>query len=45
MSKEGYTSGELSTIIRFGIDIVPEENNIIGIEYSGHWCRDTKTII
>jgi hypothetical protein len=37
MIKEGYNCGELSTTIRFGADIVPEENEDDGLTYRGWW--------
>ena len=37
MIKEGYTSGELFTSVRFGKDIVPEEDEEDGLTYSGSW--------
>ena len=37
MIKEGYTSGELSTSVRYGKDIVPEEDEEDGLAYSGWW--------
>lgn len=37
MIKEGYYSGELSTSVRYGVEIVPEENPEDGLTYSGHW--------
>ena len=35
--KEGNTSGELLTLVRFGKDIVPEEDEENGLYYSGWW--------
>jgi hypothetical protein len=37
MIQEGYYSGELFTTVRFGKDIVPEENEDDGLSYSGWW--------
>lgn len=37
MIKEGYLEGELSTLVRFGKDIVSEENEEDGLTYSGYW--------
>lgn len=37
MIKEGYNQGELNTNVRFGKDIVPEEDKDNGLEYSGWW--------
>jgi len=37
MYKEGYTSGELSTSVRYGKDLVPEEDEEDGLTYSGWW--------
>jgi hypothetical protein len=44
MIKEGYTSGELSTSVRFGKDEVSEEDEENGLTYSGWWSLSTKTI-
>ena len=35
--REGYHSGELSTSVRFGQEIVPEEDEDDGLNYSGWW--------
>ncbi len=40
MIKEGYCSGELYTTVRFGKDIVPEEDIENGLTYSGSWSCD-----
>ena len=37
MIKEGYHSGELITSVRFGKDVVPEEDEDEGLTYSGWW--------
>lgn len=37
MMQEGYYQGELSTSVRFGKDIVLEEDEEDGLEYSGWW--------
>ena len=37
MIKEGYYEGELSTSVRFGKDIVPQEDEDDGLTYSGWW--------
>lgn len=37
MIQEGYYSGELSTSVRYGSDIVPEEHPEDGLTYSGSW--------
>jgi len=37
MIKEGYYQGELCTFVRFGKDIVPEEDENDGLTYSGWW--------
>lgn len=42
MLKEGYTSGELFTSVRFGKDEVPEEDKDDGLTYSGWWSINTK---
>ena len=34
---EGYNSGELSTSVRMGRDVVPEEDDDDGLTYSGWW--------
>lgn len=37
MIKKDYTQGELSTSVRYGKDIVPEEDEEDGLNYSGWW--------
>lgn len=37
MIKEGYYEGELSTSVRYGKEIVPEEDEQNGLSYSGWW--------
>ena len=37
MHKEGYCSGELFTSVRFGKEIVPQEDQEDGLSYSGWW--------
>jgi len=37
MVKEGFWCGELRTTVRYGKDIVPEEDEDNGVEYSGEW--------
>ena len=37
MMKEGYNQGELHTSVRFGKDVVPEEDEDEGLTYSGWW--------
>ena len=37
MLGEGYYQGQLSTTVRFGRDIVPEEDEEDGLNYSGWW--------
>lgn len=37
MIKEGYYQGELSTSVRYGKDVVPEEDEEDGLTYSGWW--------
>ena len=37
MVKEDYLSGELSTTVRYGKDVVPEEDEANGLSYSGWW--------
>lgn len=37
MIKEGYYQGELITSVRYGKDIVPEEDEENGLSYSGWW--------
>ena len=37
MIKEGYNSGELCTTVRYGKDVVPEEDEDEGLSYSGWW--------
>jgi len=40
MLKEGYVQGELNTSVRYGKDIVPEEDEADGLEYSGWWSTE-----
>lgn len=40
MIKEGYYSGELCTSVRYGKDVVPEEDEEDGLSYSGWWTLD-----
>jgi hypothetical protein len=42
MIQEGYFQGELSTSIRFGKDIVSEEDEDEGLSYSGWWYLSVK---
>lgn len=42
---EGYYEGELSTLVRFGKDIVPEEDENDGLTYSGWWSLKNKNIL
>ena len=42
MMKEGYTGGELITTVRFGKDIVPEEDENEGLYYTGWWSINTE---
>jgi len=37
MMRQGFTQGELHASIRFGTEIIPEEHEEDGIEYSGNW--------
>jgi hypothetical protein len=37
MIKKGYYQGELHTSVRFGKEVVPEENEDDGLTYSGWW--------
>ncbi len=37
MIKEGYFSGVLFTSVRYGKDVVPEEDEEGGLTYSGSW--------
>ena len=37
MIKEGYYQGELNASIRYGKEIVPEEDEKNGLTYSGWW--------
>jgi len=37
MLKGGNNQGELNTTVRFGKDIVPEEDEEEGLQYSGWW--------
>lgn len=43
MVKEGYSSGELFTSVRFGKDKVEEEDEENGLNYSGSWSLKTET--
>jgi uncharacterized protein YoaH (UPF0181 family) len=43
MMKEGYTSGELHTTVRYGKDIVSEEDEEEGLSYSGWWWKYIKS--
>lgn len=38
MIHEGYYQGELNTSVRYGKDIVLEEDEDEGLTYSGWWC-------
>lgn len=40
MIKEGYYSGELYTSVRYGKDVVIEEDEEDGLTYSGYWEVD-----
>jgi len=42
MMAEGYYSGELFSSVRYGKDIVPEEDEEDGLEYSGYWSIELK---
>lgn len=42
MLKEGYYSGELCTSVRYGKDVVPEEEEEDGLTYSGWWSVSYK---
>ena len=42
MIREGYTSGELCTTVRYGKDEVPEEDEDDGLQYSGWWSIETE---
>ena len=42
MIQEGYYQGELSTSVRFGKDVVSEENEEDGLSYSGWWYLKVK---
>ncbi len=44
MIQEGYTSGELTTSVRFGKDEVPEEDERDGLTYSGSWSMTMETL-
>jgi len=44
MMKEGYTSGELITSVRYGKDVVPEEDEEDGLSYTGWWGINTETL-
>lgn len=37
MISKGYFEGELSTSVRFGKDVVEEEDEEEGLSYSGYW--------
>lgn len=37
MIKYGYHQGELITCVRYGKDVVPEEDEYEGLTYSGWW--------
>ena len=37
MIKEGYDQGELNTTVRYGKDVVSEEDEEDGLTYSGWW--------
>jgi len=37
MLRQGYSSGELCTYVRYGKDEVPEEDEEEGLSYSGWW--------
>lgn len=37
MMKDGYYNGELHSSVRFGKDIVPDEDESDGLTYSGWW--------
>ena len=41
MVKEGHSSGELYANVRFGKDVVPEEDEEAGLTYSGWWCFES----
>jgi len=42
MIQEGHYQGELSTSVRFGKDVVSEENEEDGLSYSGWWYLKVK---
>lgn len=42
MMKEDYYSGELFTSVRYGKDVVPEEDENEGLSYSGSWSITKK---
>jgi len=42
--KEGYNQGELCTSVRFGKDVVPEEDEENGLTYSGWWSIQRELI-
>ena len=44
MHKKNYREGELCTIVRYGKEIVPEEDEDEGLSYSGWWKINTKTL-
>ena len=37
MISQGFIEGELSTSVRFGKDVVEEEDEEEGLSYSGYW--------
>lgn len=37
MINEGFTSGELNTSVRYGKNVVPQEDEDDGLTYSGWW--------
>ena len=37
MISQGYNQGELNTSVRYGKDVVPEEDEEDGLTYSGWW--------
>jgi len=39
MIRDGYHEGELFTSVRFGKDVVPEEDEDDGLTYSGWWKK------
>tara|TARA_R110000765_G_scaffold332811_1_gene423408 strand:+ start:619 stop:867 length:249 start_codon:yes stop_codon:yes gene_type:complete len=44
MMKEGNFSGELHTSVRFGKEVVPEEDEEDGLTYSGWWSANYESI-